>query len=167
MKIRDDGIDVRTSREKMDTVMNILMVTPRFLPEMGGIETHVYEVSRRLVAMGHAVTVLTTDRSGHLLPTEQMQGVQVHRVSAWPKQRDYYVAPAIYHRGRCHARSRLSYFRPATGHGHGVAPADALRGDLPQRWPLIAAAQLGPLTTAPPAGALDPSGGAMHRGFTI
>ena len=28
------------------------MVTPRFLPKMGGIETHVYEVGRRLVARG-------------------------------------------------------------------------------------------------------------------
>jgi hypothetical protein len=31
--------------------MNILMAIPRCLPEMGGIEAHVYEVSRRLVAM--------------------------------------------------------------------------------------------------------------------
>jgi glycosyltransferase involved in cell wall biosynthesis len=114
----------------MDTVMNILMVTPRFLPEMGGIETHVYEVSRRLVAMGHAVTVLTTDRSGHLLPTEQMQGVQVHRVSAWPKQRDYYVAPAIYNRVRASAADVMH----VQGYHTFVPPlamATALRRQMP------------------------------------
>jgi glycosyltransferase involved in cell wall biosynthesis len=114
----------------MDTVMDILMVTPRFLPEMGGIETHVYEVSRRLVTLGHAVTVLTTDRIGHLPPTEQMQGVQVHRVSAWPKRRDYYVAPAIYNRIRASAADVMH----VQGYHTFVPPlamATALRRQMP------------------------------------
>ena len=42
------------------------MVTASALPRMGGIETHVHEVSTRLGAAGVDVTVLTTDPSGEL-----------------------------------------------------------------------------------------------------
>jgi glycosyltransferase involved in cell wall biosynthesis len=73
-----------------------MMVTPRFLPEMGGIETHVHEVSRRLTERGHTIDVLTTDRTGRLPTEETLAGVRIKRVPAWPEQRDYYLAPAIY-----------------------------------------------------------------------
>lgn len=74
----------------------ILQVTPRYFPYMGGVETHVYEVSRRFAADGHAVTVLTTDPGGELPPREQVEGVNIVRVKAYPAERDYYIAPAIY-----------------------------------------------------------------------
>ena len=32
--------------------MRLLMVTPRYFPMMGGVETHVYEVARRLARRG-------------------------------------------------------------------------------------------------------------------
>ncbi|HLO28604.1 MAG TPA: glycosyltransferase family 4 protein [Anaerolineales bacterium] len=76
--------------------MNILMPTPRFYPEMGGVETHVFQVGRRLAANGHNITVLTTDRTRQL-PTDQvMDGIHVHRVPAWPRNSDFYFAPGIY-----------------------------------------------------------------------
>jgi glycosyltransferase involved in cell wall biosynthesis len=76
--------------------LRILMVVPKYFPEMGGIETHVYEVSRRLVDRGHSVVVLTTDRTQRL-PTEEIAaGVLIKRVKAWPTNSDYYFAPAIY-----------------------------------------------------------------------
>jgi len=76
--------------------LRILMVCPRFLPEVGGTETHVYEVSRRLAALGgFEITVLTTDRSRRLPRREAMAGVSVLRVPAWPRTRDYYLAPRI------------------------------------------------------------------------
>ena len=72
------------------------MVCPRYLPEMGGTETHVYEVSRRLSALGSfEVTVLTTDRSRRLPREEVVEGIPVLRVPAWPRRRDYYLAPGI------------------------------------------------------------------------
>jgi glycosyltransferase involved in cell wall biosynthesis len=80
----------------MTTSPNILMVTPRFFPEMGGIETHVYEVSRRLVNQGCRITVLTADRSRQRPARETVEGVEIRRVPAWPKERDYYVAPSLY-----------------------------------------------------------------------
>ena len=46
--------------------MRILMVSPRFLPETGGVEMHAYQVSQRLISLGQSVTVLTSDRSRQL-----------------------------------------------------------------------------------------------------
>ena len=75
--------------------LRILMVTPRYFPDMGGVETHVAEVTRRLACAGADVTVLTTDRTGLLPASEQIGGTCVRRVRAWPAQRDYYFAPGI------------------------------------------------------------------------
>lgn len=75
--------------------LRILMVTPRCLPEMGGIETHVHEVGVRLARDGHAVGILATDRSGSLPADERVAGMAVRRVAAWPRRRDYYLAPAL------------------------------------------------------------------------
>jgi glycosyltransferase involved in cell wall biosynthesis len=75
--------------------LRLLMATPRFLPATGGVEIHVYQVARRLVAAGHAVTVLTTDPGGQLPAEEEIEGIQVRRVPAWPTQSDLYFAPAL------------------------------------------------------------------------
>lgn len=73
----------------------MLMVTPRYFPAIGGVETHVDQVARRMVRSGAEVTVLTTDRSGALPQREQREGVTIERVRAWPAERDYYFAPGI------------------------------------------------------------------------
>src|SRR5215472_3897339 len=73
-----------------------LMVCPRYLPEFGGTEMHVHEVTRRLSALGcFEITVLTTDRSRRLPRQEVVEGISVLRVPAWPRRRDYYLAPGI------------------------------------------------------------------------
>jgi glycosyltransferase involved in cell wall biosynthesis/GT2 family glycosyltransferase len=74
----------------------ILMVTPRFLPFMGGTENHVYQVARRLVRRNKEVTVLTADPTGRLPKYEVMDGIRVERVRAWPKNSDLCIAPGIY-----------------------------------------------------------------------
>jgi glycosyltransferase involved in cell wall biosynthesis len=71
------------------------MVTPRYLPEIGGVEQHVAQVSRRLVDRGCDVTVLATDREGSLLERESLEGVEIRRVRAWPARSDLYLAPAL------------------------------------------------------------------------
>ncbi len=80
--------------------LRVLMVTPRFFPFMGGIETHVYEVGRRLAQTGVDVTVLTTRQrtvSGTTLPREEtIEGMRVLRVHSWPAERDYHIAPEMY-----------------------------------------------------------------------
>lgn len=77
---------------------NVLMVTPRYFPYMGGIETHVHEVGRRLVKSGVNITLVTTMPyvlSASLPQEEVIEGMRVIRVPAWPRQRDYYIAPAL------------------------------------------------------------------------
>jgi glycosyltransferase involved in cell wall biosynthesis len=71
------------------------MVTPRFFPQAGGVETHVFEVGRRVAAAGARLTVLTTDVSGALAPREELEGIEIVRVPAYPRSKDWYVAPAI------------------------------------------------------------------------
>lgn len=76
--------------------LRVLQVTARYYPFMGGVETHVYEVSRRMAHAGVDVTVLTTDPGRKLPAAEEHEGVHVRRVPAWPADRDYHLAPAIY-----------------------------------------------------------------------
>jgi glycosyltransferase involved in cell wall biosynthesis len=72
------------------------MVSAKSFPFIGGVETHIHEVSRRLVAQGHDVTVLSTDPTGSLPVEEHTEGVKTLRVPSYPRGRDYYVAPAVY-----------------------------------------------------------------------
>src|SRR5438105_15885816 len=39
--------------------MKILFLARRFYPDIGGVEKHVLEVSKRLVAMGNTVTIVS------------------------------------------------------------------------------------------------------------
>jgi glycosyltransferase involved in cell wall biosynthesis len=73
----------------------VLMVSARFPPFTGGIETHVREVAPRLVGRGLDIEVLTTDPSGELPQHELVEGVPVTRIPAYPPDRDYYFAPGI------------------------------------------------------------------------
>ncbi|GIF15393.1 glycosyltransferase family 4 protein [Actinoplanes teichomyceticus] len=76
--------------------LRVLEVSTRYLPDMGGIETHVDEVSRRLAARGDIhLTVLTSDRTRSYPHRERRDGFEVRRVPAWPSTRDYYLAPGI------------------------------------------------------------------------
>jgi glycosyltransferase involved in cell wall biosynthesis len=76
--------------------LRVLMVCSRYLPEVGGTEMHVYEVARRLSALGNfEITVLTTDRSRRLPRQEVVEGISILRVPAWPRGRDYHLAPGV------------------------------------------------------------------------
>lgn len=76
--------------------LRVLMVAASYFPSTGGVETHVYEVGRRLACMGVEVTILTTDMSGQLPVAEESEGMQIRRVRAWPANKDYYFAPGIW-----------------------------------------------------------------------
>ncbi len=76
--------------------LRVLVVAARYLPYVGGLETHVYEVGRRLACAGINVTILTTDVSGRLPLVEESEGMHIRRVRAWPANKDYYFAPEIY-----------------------------------------------------------------------
>ena len=79
--------------------LKVLMVATRYFPYIGGIETHVYEVGRRLAGRGIGITILTTVPYGSdaSLPEEEViEGVRILRVRAWPSQRDYGISPKIF-----------------------------------------------------------------------
>ena len=76
--------------------LRILSVSAQFYPDLGGVETHVYEVTRRLVSEADFdITVFASDRSGRLPRAERGQGFDIVRRRAWPRTRDYYFAPGV------------------------------------------------------------------------
>ena len=76
--------------------MKIAQVCHRYHPYIGGVETHVKEISERLVSMGHLVEVITTDPSGNLPKKEIINGVKVTRFRSFAPGEAYYLAPHIY-----------------------------------------------------------------------
>jgi glycosyltransferase involved in cell wall biosynthesis len=77
--------------------LRVLVVTARFLPDLGGTETHVHEVTRRMARRGDLdLTVLTTDRYGIRPVREEIAGFRVLRCRSYPRSRDYYFAPRLY-----------------------------------------------------------------------
>jgi glycosyltransferase involved in cell wall biosynthesis len=62
---------------------------------LGGVETHVYEVARRLAARGLDLTVLTTDLTGELPAVEHDGLMTVRRYVARPRRADLYISPAL------------------------------------------------------------------------
>jgi glycosyltransferase involved in cell wall biosynthesis len=76
--------------------LRILMVTARYLPQVGGTEIHTYETARRIAAAGHEVTVLTTRPDRATATEEWLDGVHVKRVNSWLRSLDLYIAPQMY-----------------------------------------------------------------------
>jgi glycosyltransferase involved in cell wall biosynthesis len=74
----------------------VLLVTPRFAPLTGGVETHVREIAKRLPDLGFRVSVLTTDLDGTLPPVDVGPNANLIRVPAYPKEQDLYWSPAVY-----------------------------------------------------------------------
>jgi glycosyltransferase involved in cell wall biosynthesis len=73
--------------------MNILQVTPRYPPHTGGVETHVAEISERLVARGHDVTVFAADAGAEVPERETRNGVSVRRFRGFAPGGAFHVAP--------------------------------------------------------------------------
>jgi glycosyltransferase involved in cell wall biosynthesis len=76
--------------------LKLLVVTPRFAPDVGGVERHVYETTRRFAADGLDVTVLAADPTRRRPQRERIDGVMVRRVPCWPAERDWYLAPRVW-----------------------------------------------------------------------
>ncbi|HKG37096.1 MAG TPA: glycosyltransferase [Solirubrobacterales bacterium] len=76
--------------------LRVLMVTPRTPLAHGGVERHVREVSRRLVAAGLEVGVLCVEPGSREIREETEEGVAIRSVPAWPANRDWRFAPGIW-----------------------------------------------------------------------
>ena len=77
--------------EEVNRYLRIIEVAPRFPPCTGGIETHVYLLSRMLRQSGFDVEVFTTDSSARTILRDSVGGIPVTRFpSIAPYDTGYY-----------------------------------------------------------------------------
>jgi len=76
--------------------MNVVEVSPLFFPYIGGVETHVHEVSKRLAKAGVNVRIFTTDPTGELPKKDLVDGIEVFRFRSFTPKRLYYFSPDLY-----------------------------------------------------------------------
>ena len=96
--------------------MNILMVTNEFPPRIGGIQTHVYELSKALVNLGHQVYVLTRLKDTSLPQKETRDGINIYRCRLVDSHLVY-----NWHLRR-KLRNMISTFNIEVVHVHGMRP---------------------------------------------
>jgi len=99
--------------------MKILQVCPRYYPYIGGLETHVKEVSERLAKKGLEVEIWTTDPFG-TLPKEDMIGnLKIKRFRSWAPNEAYYFSRDL---KKCLAKN-MGRFDIVHAHGYHAFPA--------------------------------------------
>jgi glycosyltransferase involved in cell wall biosynthesis len=76
--------------------MKIAQVCPRYHPDIGGVETHVKEISERLVKKGVDVEVICTDPSGKLQKKDKVNGVKIIRFRSIAPNDAFFLSPQIY-----------------------------------------------------------------------
>ena len=74
--------------------MKIAQVCPRYHPDIGGVETHVKEISERIVKKGWDVEVICT--SGKLQKKDKINGVKITRFRSIAPNDAFFLAPQIY-----------------------------------------------------------------------
>ncbi|HPM60856.1 MAG TPA: glycosyltransferase family 4 protein [Methanoregulaceae archaeon] len=74
--------------------MKIALITHRYFPNIGGIETHVRELAERF-SEDHEVEVLTADFAPPMRSTEAINGVNIIRFSSMKWGDSVYYAPKI------------------------------------------------------------------------
>ncbi len=79
----------------MPNLMRIAQVCPRFYPHIGGVETHVYEISKRL-ARDFEIEVITTDPTGKLPKVEEIDGIIVRRFKSFAPSNAYHISFDMY-----------------------------------------------------------------------
>jgi len=72
--------------------VKIAQVCPRYHPHIGGVETHVREISERMAKRGFEVEVLTTDPSKKLRKEDIVNDVRVMRFETWAPNEAYYLS---------------------------------------------------------------------------
>lgn len=78
--------------------LNIVFVIARFWPYRGGAEMNCYKMATYCAALGHNVTVLTTDANPGtgILPSEEtVEGVKIIRVHRWNQQLNLGFYPGL------------------------------------------------------------------------
>jgi len=99
--------------------MLVSEVCHRYFPYIGGVETHVAEISTRLIRNGLLIQVLTTDPSGLLPKEENIMGVKVRRFKSWAPNEAYYFSPSL----KKYLKKNSSQFDIVHAHGYHSFPA--------------------------------------------
>lgn len=76
--------------------MKIALLTGHYSPFVGGIESHVQHIARRLAATGDEVTVLTQADDRRWKSEEVLDGVLVRRFSVPLPSRHFAISPALW-----------------------------------------------------------------------
>ncbi len=71
--------------------MKILLATPSYYPNIGGVEYVVKSIAERLAALGHETTVVTGDPKTDKPRDEEINGVQVIRWPTWAPSGAYHI----------------------------------------------------------------------------
>ena len=71
--------------------MNILLVTHKYYPHIGGVEYVTKSIAERLAMIGHHVTVLTGEPSTTQIKEEVVHGVNVIRWPTWTIRDSYHI----------------------------------------------------------------------------
>ena len=111
---------------------SVVMVSAQAFPLLGGIESHVEEVSRRLAAAGIDLQVWSTDRSGQLCGRQERTPVPQRRFRSWPRQRDYFASPGLF-AGLLRARCALVHVQGI----HTLVPPTAMLAAVIRRIPFV------------------------------
>lgn len=88
-------MEAQGTRAVAGTRPRVLMVSPRFLPHLGGVETHVYELARRINRDGITVEVMTIDDTGLLPEAEELAGLKIWRVPGFRSSGEARIAPGL------------------------------------------------------------------------
>jgi len=75
--------------------MRVAQVCPRFYPNIGGIETHVYEIAKRLTKYCE-IEILTTDSSGKLPRLDSVGSLIIRRFKSIAPYNSYYFSFEMY-----------------------------------------------------------------------
>jgi glycosyltransferase involved in cell wall biosynthesis len=95
------------------------VICPRYLPLLGGIETHVSKISESLIKRGVGIEVLTTDPRGDLPREQTIRGVPVKRFrSRAPMDAFYFSGPL-----KSYIRSHFSEYDVVHAHSYHAFPA--------------------------------------------
>jgi len=76
--------------------MKIIQVSPRYYPQTGGVETHVKELSKRLVEKGFEVEIYSADSPNKKLSIETIDEIKIFRCSSFAPNDSYYFSPTLY-----------------------------------------------------------------------
>lgn len=111
--------------------LSIAYVAPRYAPFIGGVETHVANLARRVAASGHRVEVLTQEVDRGMPAVEVIDGVTVRRFPMLAATPNYAFAPGLWRYLRAGA-ARYDIL-----HAHSYHALPALAAALSARGPLI------------------------------